>query len=249
MHPEQQESTGLYEALAWLELHRKQVIRGAVAILAIVVALYVYFWMRHQGELKANQAVLALEPGEPGADNPGATAGDFLKVADAHGSTTAAARALLLAAGELFREGKYAEARSHFERAGAADSSGILAPMAALGAAACLDAQNQPDAAITAYQQVIARYPDEPAAARARLAIAGLHEARGDWEAALKLYEALQSSPNPGQASMEAAGRKETILKLHPELARTNAVASPATPATNVLATLTNLPAGAPGAP
>ena len=237
MIPEQQESTWLYEAMAWLELNRKRVTTAGIVVLAVIVAGYIYFWMRGQAALRANQALLSLEARAAGEGKPAAAAADFLKVTGDHASTRAADRASFLAAGQLFREGKYAEAQSQFEQAAARDGSGLLAPMAALGIAASLDAQNKIDAALTAYQEVVTRYPDEPAAGRARLALAGLRESRGEWEQALKIYDDLAASRTAGQASMEASVKRESLLKLHPELVKTNATPSlapvPAVGATN----------------
>ncbi|MCZ7640337.1 MAG: tetratricopeptide repeat protein [Verrucomicrobia bacterium] len=225
MQPEKQESTLLYEALAWFELNRTRVIAAVVVGLALVVAGYIYFWQRGQAELEANRALLALRV-QAGPNESAASAADFLKVAETHASSRAADRALLLAAGQLFRDGRYAEAQPQFEKVAASDRRGLLGPLAALGVAACLDAQDRVDAALAKYQAVASEYPNHPVAARAKFAMALLQEARGEPAQALRLYDELIASPNAGRAAMEASVKREALLKQHPELA----VAAPTVP-------------------
>jgi predicted negative regulator of RcsB-dependent stress response len=220
MQPEKQESTWLYEALAWFELNRTRVITAVVAGLGLIVAGYIYLWMRGQAELEANQTLLALRA-NAGPNESAASAADFLKVAEAHASTRAADRAVLLAAGQLFRDGRYAEAQPHFEKLAASDRGGLLGPLAALGVAACLDAQDRVDAALPKYQSVVSDYPSHPVAARAKFAMALLQESRGEPTQALRLYDELMASPNAGRAAMEASVKREALLKQHPELATT----------------------------
>lgn len=227
MHPERQESTWLYDALAWLEVHRKRLITAGVAALALVVAAYIYVWLRGEAELQANNALLALDPASRTPEKSGAGHDAFVQMAAQHGSSQTAVRALLLAAGELYQAGKYAEAQARFEEVAARDDTALLAPMAALGAAACLDAQDKVDAALAAYQQVVAKYPEEPVAGRAQLATAMLHEARGQFAEALKIYDSLMADRNSGRAGMEASVKREALLKQHPELAATIAPAPP----------------------
>lgn len=221
MHPERQESTWLYDALAWLEVHRKRLVTAGVVVLALIVAAYIYVWLRGEAELQANNALLALDPASRSTGKTGVGHDAFVQMAAQHGSSQSAVRALHLAAGELYRAGKYAEAQARFEEVAARDDTGLLAPMAALGVAACLDAQDKVDAALAAYQQVVAKYPEEPVAGRAQLAIAALHEARGQFAEALKMYDSLVASRTSGRAGMEASVKREALLKQHPELAAT----------------------------
>lgn len=225
MQPEKQESAWLYEGLAWLELNRKLVIAGFVVLLAVIVGVYVYNWNRRQAEVRANDALLALKPrSATEASEPAAVAADFLKIAEEHAVGSAAERALILAAGEFYRGGRYADAQSAFQKALDRDRRGPLAPTAALGVAASLDAQNQVDPALAAYQAVSNDYPDTPASARAKFALALLHETRSQPELALKIYDELATARKVGRASMEASVKRDELLKQHPELAKTNAV-------------------------
>ena len=243
MQSEPQQSTWLYEVLAWLEFNRKLLIWACAGGLALVVAGYVYLWSRQVAEVHANEALLALRPrtAVDESQQPAAAA-DFLRFAEEHRSSSAAERALLLAAGELYRDGRYPEAQSAFQKALERNRRGPLAPTAALGVAASLDAQDQVDAALAAYQAVVADFPDTPASARARFALALLHESRNQPEQALKIYDELAAARKLGRASMEASVKREALLKQHPELAPTNAAVT--LPPISVVAD-TNAPAAA----
>ncbi len=230
MTQKEQESAWLYEVWAWLEVNRKRVMAGAIGALVLVVIGYILFWKRGQTELNADNALLSLRPTAAAAGaKPAASPEDFLKVAEEHASTAAAERARLLAAGRFYDEGKYAEAQTQYEQALGHDSSGLLAPIAALGVATSLDAQDKVDAAMTAYQSVISKYPESPSATEAKMAMAFLHESRNEPEQALKLYDEVAANRAASRAAMEAATKREELLKAHPELAKTNApVALPA---------------------
>ena len=220
MHPETTESTWHYELLAWFEINKKRVIGGLGVIIAVSLAIYVYTWNHERTELAGSKALLQLRPVANTAEGlPASSGADFLKVAREYGSTSVGDRALLLAAGALFTEGKYPEAQAQFEKIVSDSSVGALAPIAAFGAAASLDAQDKLDAALAAYQGVISHYGNDSVATRAKLAAAGIHESKSQLDQALKLYdEVIQASAYSGPGS-EAAVRRERLLQKHPELA------------------------------
>lgn len=235
MNPEPSESTWFYEALAWLELNRKQVIAGGLLVLAIIVAGYVYDWHRKTTQREAERALFALKD-RPGTEDStrGPAANDLLKVVESHPGTSAAQRALLLAASDLFDEQKYPEAQAKFEKFIANYSNSPLAPIAALGIASCLDAQDKVEEAMSAYQRVINQYPTEPAAARARLHLAIIHEQKNQPQQALRLYDELNKPNVFGSVAAEAANRRERLLRKHPELvAATQSAASSSSPASS----------------
>ncbi len=227
MHPESSESTWIYEALAWIELNRKWLIGGGVVVLAIIVGGYIYDWHAKHVELEANKALFALESRAGGQDQPSPlSATDLLAIVSEHAGTSAAQRALLLAAGDMYAQGKYAESHAQFEKFVAQHSSSPLAPTAALGIASCLDAQDKLDQAIVAYQRLITRHPAEPAAARARLNLALIHETRNQPDQALRLYDELNKPNTYGAVATEASRRRERLLLKNPQLAPTNATAT-----------------------
>jgi len=203
---------------------------AAVVVLAVVVAGYVYGWQRGRTELEASRALMALRalPARSG-EAPTATSGEFLKVASDWASTSSGERALLLAAGKLYEEGKYAEAQAQFERFGSAYASSSLASIAALGVAVCLDAQDRIDPALSAYQGVVTRFGSDPATHRAKLAMANLHQAKNQPAQALKLLEELSKDTAAGQLAVEAGSRQRRLLLEHPELAPANPAAAGAT--------------------
>lgn len=207
--------------MAWVEIHRQKLLLGAAAVLVVVGSIYLWRHFRAEREAAANTALLELgrRTGEAEAEPKAA---DYLKVAEQHASTEAAVRARLLAAGALFADGQFAEARAEFERV-AAVTSGTLLAQAAFGIAASLDGAGQTDAAVAKYQEVISQFPAESVAGLARLKLSGIQEARNQPEAALRLYDEILRDREPGAFAQQANQGREDLLRRHPELAATNA--------------------------
>jgi hypothetical protein len=76
------------------------------------------------------------------------------------------------------------------------------------------------DEAMQAYQEVTLRHPTSSVAGQARLAVAGLHERRGEPERALSVLRELSGRLDSTWASA-ARSREESLLLRHPELAAT----------------------------
>lgn len=224
--PTTTEPSRLYEFLAWLELNKKRVVAAGVAGLLAIVAAYIYSWNRAQTELEASSALLRLRVSpEAGEGGTAASSTDFLKVANQFPSTAAAERAILLAAGNLFSAGKYPEAQAEFDRFIARHGRSQLAPIAALGVAASLDAQDKLEAAATAYQNVATRYPEDAVVGQAKLAAAAIYETQNQLDTAMRLYDEVAKPAAFGGAAMQAMMRKQRLLEKHPELEKTNAPA------------------------
>jgi predicted negative regulator of RcsB-dependent stress response len=244
MSSEAAESSSMVEFLAWLEINKLRLITVAAILGVVGGAIAIYRWHQAQVELQANGALLRVQTGEDrpeGTQKP--TAAAFLKVAGDFPSTSAGARAQLLGAGLLFEEGKYAEARGQFQQFLQQRGDNAFAGSAAYGVAACLDAEGKTNEAITAYQNVVARYGTSAAASLARMAEAGLHESRKEFSQALRLYAELAGPAAQSAWSADAAKRRADLLRLHPELAPTNAApvaASPLPTALNVGASNTS---------
>ncbi len=245
MHSETTESTWHYELLAWFEINKKRVIGGLAAIIAVILVIYLYTWNRERTEQAASKALLELRAVANTAESlPAASGAEFLKVARQYSSTSAGERALLLAAGALFTEGKYPEAQVQFEKIVSDFGESMLAPIAAFGAASSLDAQEKLDAALAAYQGVVSHYPNDAVATRAKLAAAGVHEAKNQPDQALKLYdEVIQASARSGPGS-EASVRRERLLRKHPDLA-SSVVAKPMAASVKPAAAMPGKPGGA----
>lgn len=241
------ETTWFYDLLAWAQAHSKQVIAGGVGLLVVIVAGYVVAWERHQQALSSNHALFAAaQPASPD-EKPSVSA--LLQVADQYPGTSVAERALLLAAGRAYEEGNYAEAEKHFRAHREQFPDSLFAPIAALGVASSLDAQDKVDEAVTAYEQTIATWSHDPVADRARLALATLYEDQDQPADALRVYDQMTDSMTFSEASFQATTRRQQLLAQHPELAPepTNAppAAAVAPVTTNAPAATSNVVAGA----
>lgn len=222
------ESSRGIEILTWLEVNKWRLIYAAAAMVVAGFIVFVYRLNSEHKELAANLALFETRRSAPaGEDNLAVPASALLKIAQDFPGTGSGRHAELLAAAALFEEGKYPEARQQFDRFLQRHKDGPLAAAAAFGIAACLDAMNQTNEAIAAYQQVLSQFPNDPVAAQARLALADLHLAGGQPEAALALFDELAQPTASSVWRSEAAARREHLLLTHPELARTNAPASP----------------------
>jgi predicted negative regulator of RcsB-dependent stress response len=234
MQPVTTDSAKLYEFLAWLELNKKRVVAVIGAALLLFLVVYIYLHYREQNELAASRALLALRPPpQEGGPAPSTSPTDLLKVASEYGSTSAGERALLLAAGNLYAEGRYADAQKQFELFRQSHSGSPLAPIAAFGIASSLDALDQVDAALGAYQSVVNQFPDDAVAARSRLAMAVLHETKNQNEQAYRIYDELSKQAGAGDVVSEAAQRLEKLQRRFPQLGRTNAPVAAATTRVN----------------
>jgi TolA-binding protein len=214
-------STGqLYSLLGWIDKNRKQLISTAVIVIVVGIVVAFVIWRNEQKQVQAGEALSATMM-EGGAAGPGADA--LLKVADQYSGTGAGARALLEAAGQLFVDGKVAEAQSAFEKFAGQYGENPLLPEAKLGIAVCLDSQGKTNEAATAFKEVVDRFPGESTAMPARFYLAGLYQAQGKAEMARDLYMELARS---GQSTFgsQAMARLNEMFQKNPSL-RPGAVA------------------------
>ncbi|MBI4661644.1 MAG: tetratricopeptide repeat protein [Verrucomicrobia bacterium] len=235
------DSTSFYEFWAWLEQNKKRLIYVAVALVVVGSIIAVYRWNKAQTELAASDALLQLRPPLGSQDKTSVPeAASYLKVANSFPSTTAAQRALLLAAGALFNEGKYQEARGQFESFLQRYEAHPLAVTAAYGKAASLEAEGRQEEALRAYQDVVTRHSRAALLDDAKLALARLYEAAKQPQLALQMYEEITRTNLMSARSTEAMRRKDNLIARHPELAKTNTLA--ASPPLGVSSAPTNLP-------
>lgn len=227
MTPEAPREDAWIKLLTWVEVNRQRLLVALVVIVAAVATWYFLGLARERSETAASGQLLAL--GTRTAETP-PPAADFLKLAEQAGRTRAGKHARLLAAERLFGEGRYAEAQAEFDRALAISPDGLLAPQAAFGIAASLDAQDKLTEAEAKYREITVRFPEDAVARGARLALARIFESKQQPGQAVKLYDELIREPQPGIYSMEARARRETLVREHPELDGTNATATAAAP-------------------
>lgn len=224
MSSEMTGSTRLFEFYAWVEENKKGLAIGFVALVLVGLGAVYVRHREQQKETEANTALTQLRASTE-AEGKGvpATSADYLKVVADYSGTDAADRALLLAAGALFAEGKYAEAGARFDQFLKENPDHLLAASAAQGAAAALEAEGKQDAAFEAYKNVVARYPRSAVVNEAKLSMARIYESRNQPEAALKIYDDL-TAPGPAMGfNPQASTRKEALLAKHPQLVKTNA--------------------------
>lgn len=231
MNSDQQQTTpegaGMIEALAWLEVNKKRLAVGAVVLLVVGFGVYLYNYFDEQKEVKASADLIALKPALTGSTNEAPVpASAYLKVAEQHPGTTAAERALILAAGAYFTEGKYGEAQAQFDRLLREHPSSKWAADASYGIAASLESQGKRDEALTAYQRVPTAYPNSSVVNEARLAMARIFEAKNQPAEALKQYDDITRGGMMTMRSQDAMMRRSQLVKQHPELEKpaTNSV-------------------------
>jgi predicted negative regulator of RcsB-dependent stress response len=220
MTPEGTESTRMLELQAWLEVNKQRVAVGIVVVAVVVAAVAIQLWVKKESERTASSALLRLQLSESSAPGGAIAASALQQLAADHSGSAAAARARLLAAEVLFSDGHYAEARAEFERAAGLLKDDMLVAIAAFGRAVSLEALGQVDEAMQAYQEVTLRHPTSSVAGQARLAVAGLHERRGEPERALSVLREMSGRLDSTWASA-ARSREESLLLRHPELAAT----------------------------
>lgn len=206
-------------SLNWLDTNRNKLIQIAIGVAVVALAVSYYSWSRQQQETNASAALSDVTPGAGAADA-------YLKLAGQYPKTAAAPRAVLLAAGDWFAAGKYAEAQAQFERLLRDYSESPFRVQGLLGVAACFDAQGKTADATSRYDEIVKRHPNDTATAQAKSALARLHEAAGKPELALALYEDLQKTEVYNSFGLEANIRRLALLAKHPELAKAKAPAA-----------------------
>jgi tetratricopeptide (TPR) repeat protein len=219
------ESTRGIELLAWLEINKKRLIAAGLVVALLAGGLALYRWRSAQLELEANSALVLIQSRRSEAGLPTAEpkAEELLEFASRYEATQAGRRALLLAAGALFREGKFSESLDRFESFRSGNAGSPLVDTAVLGKAACLEDMGKTDEAIAAYREVIADYPESASASQARLSLAGLLESKNEFQQAIGFYDQLATTA----WANEAGTRRKALLASHPELAPTNSPPQP----------------------
>jgi tetratricopeptide (TPR) repeat protein len=220
-----------HKAWAWFEANKKQTLWGAggVLVLGAIVAFFLY--QQSEAEVAASEALSNVSVPQLTGGGRGDVADAYLKVAATHPKSRAAARALLLAAGSLFTEGKYPEAKTQFDRFRREHSDSPFMGEALLGIAACLDAQEgKARDAIAAYKDLIDHHPGDVVLPQAKFALARLYEAQNEPEQARNLFEEVEHSDPYGSLGSEAGMRLEELKLKYPKL-----VVPPAPMATNAV--------------
>ncbi len=208
-----------HQVWAWFEANRKQAILGATILVVVGVIVAFVLYRQNEQELAASEALSnVIVPQLTSAGGRSDTAEACLKVAAAYPKSAAAARALLLAAGGLFVEGKYSEAKAQFDRLTREYHDSPYMGQALLGIAACQDAQGKTNEAMAAYKNLIDHHPAENVVSQARFALGCLYEAQKDPEKARSQFEEVARANPYGSLGSEAGMRLEELKMKYPKL-------------------------------
>jgi len=117
MEPDAGQLPFSHKAWAWFKANKKQTLLGAGSILVVGVIIAFFLYRQNEADIAAGEALsnVSMPQVTAGGSRPD-TAEAYLKVAAAYPKSRAGSRALLLAAGSLFVDGKYPEAKAQFER-------------------------------------------------------------------------------------------------------------------------------------
>jgi TolA-binding protein len=211
-----------HQAWAWFEANRKQALMGAGVLVVLGAIISFYIYQQNQQEQAAAEALSSVAiPALSGGKGLPDPAPAYLKVAADYPKSQAAARAVLLAAGALFTEGKYTESKAQFDRFTRDYGNNPLMGEALLGSAACLDALGKTNEALTAYSDLVRRHPGESVIPQARFALARLYESQNDVQKARSEFEEVARA-NPYSSLASAARiRVEEINMKYPNLVPT----------------------------
>jgi tetratricopeptide (TPR) repeat protein len=201
----------------WFGKNRRQAFTAATIVVAVGLIVGFYLWYKGEKETNASEALTSISL--PTGPAPRADAADaYLKVAAAYPKSSAGARAVLLAGGTLFVDGKYDQAKAQFEKFVREYRDTTFMGEALLGIGACLDAQNKTDEAIRAYKDLTEHHSGDPSVPQAKFALARLYEGQGKPELARTLFEDVARSEPYSSLGSESGMRLEELKLKHPEL-------------------------------
>jgi tetratricopeptide (TPR) repeat protein len=208
-----------HKAWAWFEANKKQALYGGGGLLVVGVIVAFFLYRQNEQELAASEALSNVSvPQMTGMGPRTDVAQAYLKVAATYPKSGAGARALLLGAGSLFLDGKYADAKTQFERFRREYPDSPFVGEAMLGVAAYLDAQGSSRDAMTAYKDVITRRSGDNVLTQARFALARLYEAQNEPEQARNLFEEVERTDPYSSLGSEAGMRLEELKVKYPKL-------------------------------
>src|SRR5262249_4304181 len=136
------------------------------------------------------------------------SANAYLKIASEYPKSSAAARAVLLAGGSLYVDGKYSEARAQFERFRREHSESPFIGEALLGIAACHEAEGKTDDAVRGYKDLVDHHATANVIPQAKFALARLYEAQNKPELARPYFEDLTRTEPPYSSIGSEAGMR-----------------------------------------
>jgi predicted negative regulator of RcsB-dependent stress response len=213
-------SAGFYNLLGWFEANKQRVVVGACALAVLGAIVGFFVWRSGQRALEAEEALSSVRmPFVPSEMPAPGTAEALAGIADEFPKTQAAPKARLRAGTVYFDQGNYAKAQEQFEKFLREHGDTLWTPQAVLGIAACLDAQNKVNEAITKYSDFITRYSSDPAVDQARLSLARLYEQTKQPALALDVLRKMtDAQAGPSASAQEAQEKIRELFTKHPEL-------------------------------
>jgi len=205
-----------FEPNVFWEKHGRRIIWGSVAVLAALVAAFL--WQRERGAAE-ERAAFEL-----------ATAGDIesLQRAIQQNAGKEATAPALLRLGDLqYRQQRYAEAATSYRQLLSSFPRHAGADGARLGLAAIDEAQGNLDAARAQYQQLSAS-PNSYTALPARMGLARCTELAGQYKEARQLYEEVIAAGQRSPWQHEAMVRWTILSRQLPAVESTPAASTPA---------------------
>jgi len=223
-HMEADSTVTLFNIYDWLHKHRKQVIAGAsvAAVVALLVATVV--WRRNATQAEANQELFAVPSLIlPIAQGDSPSAKTLLDIGGKFSGTSAGNAAELLAAKQLFLDGKYPEAQQAFSKFVADHAGSPLLAQAKVGVAACLEAQGKTGDAVSQYKEINAIYGGVRSIAEPVLLTLGRLSETGStadqMRQAVNYYTTLVNvNDRTDPWVVEAGERLQLLWSKHPEL-------------------------------
>jgi predicted negative regulator of RcsB-dependent stress response len=203
----------------WYEANKKPALIGLCVIVAAAAIAGFVAWHHTERETASGEALSNAAAEQMAAGPAGqADAGIYLKIADKYPGSAAGSRALLMAAGNLFQQAKYDQAKAQFERFTREYSDSPLMGEALLGIAACLEGQGKTPEATAAYKTLAERHPNDAVVPQAKFALARLYAAQDKPELAKTLYEDVTRLDPYGSMGNEAGIRLEELKWKYPSL-------------------------------
>ncbi len=231
-----------YKLWTWFDLHKKHVMWAAIIIVVVGIAAGFFLWQQSARSARANEALSSAVSAELTPGQQAQSAEAILKVSTEYQGTDAAERAVLLAATDLFLQGKYVEARAQFEKYLREHRDGRFSIQARFGVAACSEAQGEIDKAIAAYKDIADHHASENVAPQAFVALGRLSEAQGKLEQARDYY-GQAARDEIGTITSEARMRLQNLIARHPELIPTRPAVTPISPLNTNESTTVSVPA------
>ncbi len=225
MESDNTQNDALLQLRAWLEKNKKQVVYGAIGAGTVALIAWFFVWQAHEKQLEASAALAKVSVGQmmnPAAGQDSSPA--YLKIATDYAGSSAAERALLLAGGNLFTQGKYAEAQNQFGRFIREHATSAFLSQAKLGMAACLEAQGKTNEALIAYKDLSERHPNEVATPQAKFALGRIFEAQNQPQQARKYFEDVARTDAGTSLGSESGMRLEELNAKFPPPAPTNSI-------------------------